>query len=240
MPLIGALEAGDLPIIILLPGTDGTGLLFKRLLTELRSATLVIDYPVNELLTYEQLEKYVRERLPIDQSFIVVGESFSGPIAVALAADPPSGLSGIVLSASFASSPWPLASIWRRLVALMPSRPPAKLASFALMGSHATPELESDLERALCKVQAQVLRHRLRCALSVDFRPKLMRAKVPLLYLAGKRDRIIPNRCGLDVKRLAPDACVQSIDAPHFILQCQAKLSANVIEGFHNETVESF
>ena len=90
---------------MLLPGLDGTGKLFANFLAVLPPTieARVIDYPTDEPLTYEQLELRVRAALPSDRPFVLLGESFGGPIAIRIAASPPPGLAGLILCGTFAS-----------------------------------------------------------------------------------------------------------------------------------------
>ena len=69
--------------LVLLPGMDGTGDLFAPLLSALPPAlrTIVVRYPCDRPLGYAG-----RTRGPKDQPFVLLGESFSGPIAAAIAA----------------------------------------------------------------------------------------------------------------------------------------------------------
>src|SRR5262249_52151039 len=93
--------------LVLLPGMDGTGILLEPLL-ELLPADLVakvVSYPANEPCGYEGLLKIVRAALPEDGPFILLGESFSGPLAIIAADARPRGLQGVVLCASFVRSP---------------------------------------------------------------------------------------------------------------------------------------
>src|SRR5688572_19308619 len=92
--------------LVLLPGMDGTGELFAPLLEVLGSdiETLVIRYP-DRPLDYLEHESFVRAYLPHNRSYVVLGESFSGPIAISLAAAPPPGMLGYVLCVSFVRRP---------------------------------------------------------------------------------------------------------------------------------------
>lgn len=65
----------------------------------------IIDYPLDRRLGYDALVAHVRGRLAGDR-FVVVGESFSGPVAIELAASHPQ-VAGLVLAASFARHPLP-------------------------------------------------------------------------------------------------------------------------------------
>ena len=84
--------------LVLLPGLDGTGEQFAPLLRELPStiAPVTVRYPVDRALGYEELLPLALEQLPADCPFVLVGESFSGPLAIRLAAQRPPGLRALV------------------------------------------------------------------------------------------------------------------------------------------------
>ena len=87
----------------MLPGLDGTGALLEDFAAALAGHfdVEVIAYPHDELLGYSQLCGLVRMRLP-QQDYVLIAESFSGPVGLALAAERPAGLKALVLCASFA------------------------------------------------------------------------------------------------------------------------------------------
>jgi len=91
---------------VLLPGLDGTGEQFGPLVDALRPdvPTVVVRYP-NAPLGYDALQQIAASALPRDGKYIVLGESFSGPIAISLAAQSPRGLLGCILCASFVRTP---------------------------------------------------------------------------------------------------------------------------------------
>ncbi len=74
--------------LVLLPGLDGTGLLFDEFTSALGSDVdvIVASYPVNKPLGYAELEPIARSFIPSDNPFFLLGESFSGPIALSIAA----------------------------------------------------------------------------------------------------------------------------------------------------------
>src|SRR5258706_6807633 len=90
---------------LLLPGMDGTGRLFSWLVAELprQIAPRVISYRTDEPLGYRDLEK--RIAIP-DEPFAIVAESFSGPLAIRIAAKRPKHLRAVVLVATFIRSQW--------------------------------------------------------------------------------------------------------------------------------------
>ncbi len=76
--------------LVLLPGLDGTGLLFGPIVDKLAAGIepLIVRYPCDVLLGYRELLPLVEEQLPAGP-FVLLGESFSGPLTVMVAGSVP-------------------------------------------------------------------------------------------------------------------------------------------------------
>jgi pimeloyl-ACP methyl ester carboxylesterase len=118
------------PVLILLPGLDGTGILFRSFFEAIgaRVDAQIVAYPADQSLGYAELETLVREALPRDRPYVVLGESFSGPIAIRLGAKPPAGMAGLILCVTFAKNPYPLFGWAGPWVRLLSRDRPARLA----------------------------------------------------------------------------------------------------------------
>ena len=93
---------------------------------------------------------------------MLLGESFSGPIAAAIAAPPP-GLRGLILCATFLRNPRPELGYARFLTGLLPvSLLPGVLLVRMLLGPRADPGLRTQLLDAVSRVEDRVMRARLR------------------------------------------------------------------------------
>jgi pimeloyl-ACP methyl ester carboxylesterase len=219
--------------LVLLPGMDGTGELFQPLLEALGPSqiSIVVSYPEAKPLTYAELESFVRTHLPTGP-FVLLGESFSGPIAISIAASNPQGLQGVVLSCSFASSPRPLAARASSLLSLPVPTPPVAVLAIALLGSFRTPKLRALLKNALKRVAPSVLRLRLAEALRVNVGEELKAIKVPLLYLQANSDWVVPETAWAEVSSALPGARVLAVSGPHLLLQSNPVASANAIQEF--------
>ncbi len=221
--------------LVLLPGLDGTGLLFAGFVAALGPdvRTVVASYPADLPLGYEELEPIARSFLPRDEPFFLLAESFSGPIGIAIAASPPPGLRGLVLCCSFARNPIPaLAPLRFALGALPVAALPMDLLSFLLLGRFATGELRAELARSLALVAPAVLRARARAVLSIDRVALLSQIGLPVLYLRAGEDRVVSGAaCELVRSRLAQTAVVQ-FPAPHFLLQTMPDLAAAAVMEF--------
>ena len=108
--------------LILLPGLDGTGTLFDAFVAALGTEfnVKVVSYPTTEPLDYSELEAIARSALPAEGPFVILGESFSGPTAVSLAASSSSQLKGLVLCCTFVRNPRPVFAIFKPLLGLLP------------------------------------------------------------------------------------------------------------------------
>jgi pimeloyl-[acyl-carrier protein] methyl ester esterase len=82
------------PVLLLLPGIDGTGKFLGVFAQALRPSVepMIVSYPSDRALGYDELEALVLAALPSDRGYILLGESFSGPLAVRIAARSPPGL----------------------------------------------------------------------------------------------------------------------------------------------------
>jgi len=202
---------------------DGTGLLFEPLLEALPGwlEPTVVAYPAREPLGYAELLPWVRDACPSASEFVVLAESFSGPLALMLAASEPSGLRGVSLCASFIRCPWP-APLRRMAGAARPlcfRLAPTWLARWALLGRHGTNRLNRLFAAAAATVTPEVMAARARAIASVDVSAELRRTRVPLLYLAGGHDRVVGPSCLSTIRRIKPYIEVVELPGPHLLLQ---------------------
>jgi pimeloyl-ACP methyl ester carboxylesterase len=229
--------------IVLLPGLDGTGLLFGPFVEQLPPDVqpIVVAYPGDELLGYEALLEFVVRALPKAMPFIILGESFSGPLALMAAATHPAGLQAVVLCASFVSNPLWLRGAWlRHLVRPFAFRLYPQFAKArALLGRFSTPELQASVQKAIAAVSPAVLAHRVRAVLTVDVTGQLASCPVPILYLQGTRDRVVPKRNIRRITAIRPTVEVEAIDAPHMVLQTQPAAAVRAITKFLASRVPS-
>ena len=138
--------------LVLLPGMDGTGSLFDPLIEALagKMQVAVVRYPSAEPAGYSELERFAEESLPAEGPLILLGESFSGPIAISLAANHSDRVVGLILCCTFARNPYPALSRLKALTRLAPVKwVPTRLAATALFGRFETPKLRAALGSAL-------------------------------------------------------------------------------------------
>jgi pimeloyl-[acyl-carrier protein] methyl ester esterase len=231
-------DATRLPTLVLLPGLDGTGKLFAEFVKALDPAvgTIVVAYPPDQALGYEELHALVNstlDKLPPDQRFVLLGESFSGPLAIRIAARAPAGLDGLILSASFAANPFPWLGWARPLAAYLPVKSlPRWLRAPLMWGSLAPGRAPSQMERAMSGVSADAVRRRIAALLAVDETPALERVATPTLLLRARGDRVIPETATRRMLKFLPQAELVEIDGPHLLLQTRPRECAAAVLRF--------
>jgi pimeloyl-[acyl-carrier protein] methyl ester esterase len=221
--------------LVLLPGLDGTGVLFRPLLTALppHIEPTVVSYPTQSALGYDELLPIVREALPKDEPYALLGESFGGPLSLRIAAERPKGLKALVLCGTFVSCPHGYVPGWAaRCVYPWPFRafPLLTRCKSWFMRSTAA-QLALSLE-AVCQVGPHVLARRIREVVRVNVERELRAVDVPMLYLQGAYDWTVPAANLRRIVRMRPDIKALKIECSHMILKNQPVVAAQAIADF--------
>jgi pimeloyl-[acyl-carrier protein] methyl ester esterase len=217
--------------ILLLPGMDGTGESLAQLADRLKSVRLVrvISYPQNKPLGYDDLIALVAERTPKER-FVILGESFSGPIAIEIAAAD-RRVAGLILASSFAWRPFP--SIIAAFSPLLSSKwMPAKFVEAALLGSTGTPELRARLHKTLKELPQNIVGRRVAEVLRVDKQERLRQITCPVLCLQGRFDRLLGKRGVRQIASVKPHCQVVWFEASHMLLETHHDAAAEAINAF--------
>ena len=225
--------------LVLLPGLDGTGLLFEPLCRELSSfiQPVTVDYPSDRETSYDELLSQTLPKLPTTEPYILLGESYGGPLAIKIAATRPVGLCGLILSASFVTCPHGYVPKWASHLVVPALFYPAPLLAKlkAVVGRYSTPEIQALISRGLATVSPAVIAARVREVITIDVSKELVACPVPILYIQATHDYVVPASNLVQIQELRPNLRVVRVEAPHMILQTQAARSAEIIEGFMNE-----
>jgi pimeloyl-ACP methyl ester carboxylesterase len=169
------------------------------------------------------LADIVLAELPESEPWVLLAESFSGPIALRVAARHRNPPVAVILCASFVQCPLPrilIAALRFCGIAMFGTRPPGWLVGRYLLGE-ADEEVMALFYRAIDKVSPRVLAQRFSVLLEFDerFAPPVL--KCPLLYLQASRDRVIKPRNFEIIQRRYPETQLQRIESPHLLLQVQ-------------------
>lgn len=222
---------------MLLPGLDGTGRMFRRFVDEAPPgfAPRVVAYPSHEVRSYAGLESIVEAALPESGPFVLLGESFGGPLSMRIAAKRPPGLVALVLVATFARAPvrdW--LARFRPLVhrSLFSIPPPAPVLRTLLAGWDADDELIAEFQASSGSVHPAVLAARVRAVLEVDATPDLGRCPVPVLYLRAQREALLRPGVYEELKSHRPELQLADVDSAHLVLQRDPRAAWRHIQTF--------
>jgi pimeloyl-[acyl-carrier protein] methyl ester esterase len=220
--------------LLLLPGFDGTGELFRPLQSNLDKT---IDTRVCRYSTEESFEDYVETATAMlpQENAVLLAESFSGPVALAIMARYPGRIVGAVLCATFAVSPFrSLTSVAR----ILPTNVfhPTFLQRYVIerfcLNGESDEILMEQVVAASRSLSASTIQRRLQVLADIDMRSLLPRISVPVLYLQSMRDRIVGVRLSRALTGLLPKVTVRQFEGPHLLLQSRPAECAAAIGGF--------
>jgi pimeloyl-ACP methyl ester carboxylesterase len=171
-----------------------------------------------QLSSYSELLEAIRGKLPSTGRFAILGESFSGPLAVAVAREEPKRVVGVILCNTFVSPPLTAALRvfpWSLLFLL---RPPRWAIRLIFTGRTASSDLVSTVGAAVAKTPRRVLAERMRAVFSLPGPTELSPIVPPVLCLSGTDDLLVSlNTRAFD--RLSSRVVYERIAAPHLLLQ---------------------
>jgi len=218
--------------LVLLPGMDGTGKLFSPLLNALSGYDCeIIALPKTGSQDYPSITSFVRARLPKDQ-FVLVAESFSGPIGAALAAEGIENMKGIIFVATFLSTPKHLLLYVSRCLPLkiLSEFPFVKIFYKAVFfGVDASNEIIQVFKCSLNSLPRKTITRRLSTMLSL--KPNWEAINLPVGYIQAASDRLVPPNKSTEFTRIFKNMTIKIINGPHFILQAKpAECAAAISE----------
>ena len=199
-----------------MPGLDGTGVLFSPFIKAAPAWAnpIVVAYDKITARDYEELALEVTKRINYEAKYILLGESFSGPVATLAAAKNPRNLAGIVLCASFIANPRPLMSLIapRSLLAGALKLFKGRRLVRHFMASHDSPkELLNAVMSTIESVPTETLVARLDLVKTVDVSLQLSDLQCPVLYLRAIRDKVIPSSALTYIEHMKPKVAVINI-----------------------------
>jgi pimeloyl-ACP methyl ester carboxylesterase len=188
--------------VILVPGMDGTGLLFYRQVPLLARSYRVVTYALRDTAAtmdalMSDLARIIETVAPTERRAIVVGESFGGALALSFALARPEQVSRLVILNSFpyfapqrrlrlaavglGALPWGAMGLVRRLTA------------FRLHSPHThRQEIDRFMELTARASRGGYI-NRLKLLMQYDVRHRLHELRAPTLFLAADRDHLVPS-----------------------------------------------
>lgn len=223
--------------IILLPGMDGTGVLFRPFIIAAPSwaKPVVISYPGDTIMDYAALSEYAEQFIDFDKPFVLLGESFSGPVAIEIASRKPDKLVAVILCASFIYNPRPSLECLTSgtlLERLLSFQVPAWLVKWLLLEDTLDSKLISAFKSAIGSVDAAVLAARIKIIMTANKSRQLADSTIPMLYIRAAKDKLVTKRSLQEIMSVYPDITTAVVDAPHLVLQTRPDECWNRIEWF--------
>ena len=225
-------------VLVLIPGLDGTGILFQPLkqITPCEIETIVVEYPRNKIITRNQLVSTIEKQIPKDKPIVIVAESFGGALVVELLSKTDFNLKAVVFCASFARNP-KKSLLWLSnfipLSYLLRLSLPHWLIRYCCLDKNSPSLLISMIEKSIKSVNPSVLANRLRSMNNVDVRNKTAQlTNIPCSFIQASKDKLVSKRSVLDFKKAIPNITVSEIKGPHFILQTNPEECWRVIREY--------
>lgn len=222
---------------VLLPGMDGSCLLFEEFLCACSKACPGSTFETialpNQEMSYFELAEYASARFPKDKPFGLLAESFSGPIALLLACRARPPMSAMCLAATFAKCPRKAYAPLSKMQAALPwlHALAGAFGPLFLMNRQTPACYKNKLKYSLSLADEATLKSRMRQATSIDMTPLLASVRTPTLILNAQKDRIIPKAASAELLAI-PGSAAYSVDAPHFLLQTRPHECAKLLAEF--------
>ncbi|GEA06418.1 hypothetical protein KUL42_11790 [Alteromonas sp. KUL42] len=214
--------------LVMLPGMDGTGMMFEPLLQCLPSNLnhKIIPIPEVHFSSHHELAETILSDLPDDQC-IILAESFSGRTAYELCLLAPEKIIHVVFAASFLDNPNKLTALSSLLpLSLLKSTlVPNWLLKSLLFGSDQAPiKLLND---SLTKVDTVLLRNRLQIIANLT-KPK-KRLSIGATVINASKDHLVSSDAQNGIARVFLNTMQHEIEVGHFVLQAAPQNVAAIV-----------
>ena len=229
------------PTILLLPGLDGTEVLYRPLVRSLAPAAEVhvVEYAPDGPCDYEAALARASERLARLPACHVVGWSFSGPVALRLARAYPDRVRSVTLVATFVQHPLPHLR-WAGPLLSAPlvwcARAIRRLPIW--LGRSRGDPLRRDKAEIWRRIGARTLAARARAIRRLDAREDLAAVTQPMQYMVFSRDRVVPSQNLEQLRAIRGDLEVVPVDGDHFALYACPDVAAAAVLAFASREQE--
>jgi len=214
--------------LVLLPGLDGTGKLFTPLVEALPNSIniQIITYPTDKKQSYHELIEYVKQKLP-KEDFILLAESFSGPIAYQIALSKPKQQKSLILVATFLENPRPLLLklITRSRILALPI--PNLLSRIFFLGFSVETKIIKLFNEAIKTISPSIIKYRLNEISKLKHDKQKIKLKTT--YIQASNDKIVPTKSLKDWQLVCNDIDIFIVEGNHLILQENPLKCAEVI-----------
>lgn len=218
--------------VVLLPGLDGTGILFKELVEALPDNFDIEVISLDSLSASSYLEQAHQVASKFNNTTVfLVAESYSGRIAYELCDILRGKVVGLVFLASFVSSPSKISKLASFLpISFLKPYPInqwlIKKIGFGDYGDH---NLVSRAFESISKAEKVKLKERLRNIARLDMPTKIH--NVHAVYIRPTRDYLVSEKSVLAISKVFNNMRVVTLPGGHFIAQTNPEGCARIIRG---------
>lgn len=218
---------------------DGTGNLFLPLLRYLKDEDIqIVTLPNSGNQDYISIVERVEDQLPTED-YIIVAESFSGPLGALLAKKQITNMKGIVFVATFLSPP---SKLLLKLSKFIPVQLAIRLPGFQLflrhflLGYNASKEAEDIFIETIKGLDPNVIRERIGTVQQLLL--ERLNVEIPSVYIQAEQDKLIPFNKGEEFRQHFTDIEIFTVKGPHFILQSNPSECASLIIDLKQKTLQ--
>ena len=196
-----AARGAEAETLILVPGLDGTALLFYRQIPLLAKRFNVVAMPLPNHADRGMDDLVAELRALIDEvapdGAILCGESFGGALSLSTALAHPGAVRGLVIINSFSRVRQRLqlrvAPLALRMLPWGAMPLVRRFTEHRMHSAHALPEDLAEFHERSKAIGREGYIRRLQILWDYDVRDRLCEIQVPTLFLAGDRDQLIPS-----------------------------------------------
>lgn len=217
-----------------LPGLHGTADLFDGVKDLMPTGRQVeyIELPQTGKQDYKSLSSKISESWQTGQKRLLIAESFSGPLAIRLAALDSEDVIGVVLVSSFCDAPINPGFAMLPLRPLFMVKPSRATVKHFLIGDDASSAETTQLLDAIGNIPSSTLAKRVRTVLNLEERDNPSLRQVPMLILQAHNDNLVPWEAQSRLIASYPHADVHWIESPHLMLQRKPGQCLQLIDEF--------
>lgn len=217
--------------IILLPGVDGTGVLFEPFVE-----TFKADVPVEVIPLTKDSDQSILNQVSIiedavgDEEIILIVESYSGLLAYELAKRNKIRIKQIFFFGCFLQPPSFIGKIGRFLPVRLLNIIPDKVIAHILFNRWSSPELISLFRKAIDAGDFSNLKKRIRI-IGTYHKPGQV-IDVPCVYVQATMDNLVSAYNVKAFEDLCSDLQVEVVEATHMLLQTQPQEMSQLIHKY--------
>ncbi len=207
--------------LVLLPGMDGSGALFKSFTDALQRRACVVELPQSGPQNSQRLCDHVVQSCP-HGDLVIMAESFSTHLLPLLYARLQTRVKLMVAVAGFLLPPW------RWVLPLVQRLPVHSALKWApgrgvfrgfFLNVHASGQLVEEIIAVIRRVPAAVIQQRIAALRTLAGSQIESAPHCAVHYLRATQDRVVTKKHVNDFLRWAPQSQVDTIQGPHFLLQ---------------------